>query len=155
MARRVNCWKINILGKAKGENHMSYWRLYYHVVWSTKDRQPLIEPAWEKDLYGYLWGKATALDCIPHAINGMADHLHVVISIPPRLAIATIVGQLKGASSHRINEQHLGGRFAWQGEYSVFSISESALEKVTGYVIGQKQHHIERTLIDTLEAIPD
>ena len=134
---------------------MPFWRLFYHVVWSTKDRQPWIDPAWEKDLYDYLWGKAIALDCIPHAINGMSDHLHIIVSIPPRLAIATIIGQLKGASSHRINEQYPGGKFAWQGEYSVFSISESGLEKVVGYVNKQKQHHAERTLIDILEATPD
>ncbi|MFH2102773.1 MAG: IS200/IS605 family transposase [Chloroflexota bacterium] len=134
---------------------MSYWRLFYHAVWSTSDRQPLIDPAWEKHLYDYLWGKATALDCIPHTINGMPDHLHIVISIPPRLAVATIIGQLKGASSHRINKLYLGSKFAWQGEYSVFSISESTLEKVVGYVNKQKQHHAERELIDMLEATPD
>jgi putative transposase len=134
---------------------MSYWRLFYHAVWSTKDRQPLIDSTWEKDLYGYLWGKATALECIPHAINGMPEHMHIVLSIPPRLTVAIIIGHLKGASSHRINEQFLAGKFAWQEEYSVFSISESALEKVVGYVNMQKQHHANRTLIDILEAIPD
>jgi putative transposase len=134
---------------------MSYWRLFYHAVWSTKDRQPLIDPAWEKDLYGYLWGKATALECIPHAINGMPDHLHIVISIPPRLAIAAIIGQLKGASSHHINEHYPRGTFAWQEEYSIFSISESALEKVAGYVHKQKQHHASHSVIDILEATPD
>jgi putative transposase len=117
---------------------MPYWRLFYHVVWSTKDRQPLIDPAWEKDLYGYLWGKATALECIPHAINGMPDHMHVVLSIPPRLAIAEIVGQLKGASSHHNNAQYLDGAFAWQAEYSIFSISESVLEKTVAYINMQK-----------------
>jgi REP element-mobilizing transposase RayT len=81
------------------EVNMPYWRLFYHIVWGTKNRLPLIESAWEKDLYGYIWGKATALECIPHAINGMSDHLHVVISIPPKLSVATLIGQLKGASS--------------------------------------------------------
>ena len=133
---------------------MSYSRLFYHAAWSTKDRQPLIDSAREKDLYGYLWGKATALECIPHAINGMPDHLHIILSVPPRLAVAAILGQLKGASSHHINEQFLAGKFAWQDEYSVFSISESGLEKIVGYVIVQKRHHAERTLIETLEATP-
>ena len=134
---------------------MPYWRLFYHAVWSTKDRQPLIDPAWEKDLYGYLWGKATFLECIPHAIKGMSDHMHMVLSIPPRLAVADSIGQLKGASSHHVNEQYLKGKFAWQAEYSIFSISESALEKVVGYVTMQKQHHTDRTLIDLLEKTPD
>jgi putative transposase len=134
---------------------MSYWRLFYHAVWSTKDRQPLIDPGWGKELYGYLWGKATALECIPHAINGMPDHLHIVLSIPPRLAVAEVIGQLKGAGSHHVNESHFRGGFAWQGEYSVFSISESALEKIVSYINKQKQHHADRTLIDILEATPD
>lgn len=134
---------------------MTYWRLFYHAVWSTRGRQPLINPAWEKDLYGYLWGKASALDCIPHAINGMPDHLHVVLSIPPRLAIAAAIGQLKGASSHHINEKYLDGAFAWQGEYSVFSLSETAVEDVVGYVILQKKHHMEHRLIDMLETISE
>ena len=132
---------------------MSYWRLFYHAVWSTQNRQPLIDPVWEKDLYGYLWGKATALDCVPHTINGMPDHIHVVISIPPRLSISSIIGQLKGASSHHINEHYLRGCFAWQDEYSIFSISEAALERVVRYVRMQKQHHAGHTLVDKLEII--
>ena len=115
----------------------------------------MVDPAWEKELYGYMWGKTTALECIPHAINGMSDHLDVVFSIPPRLAIATIIGQLKSASSHYINEQFLPGNFSAQVEYSVFSISESALEKVVRYVNNQKQHHAVQTLIDLLETTPD
>jgi len=134
---------------------MSYWRLFYHAVWSTQDRQPLIDPGWEKELYGYLWGKATALECIPHAINGMPDHLHIVVSIPPRLAVADIIGRLKGASSHHINERHPGFGFAWQGEYSVFSISESSLDKVVSYVKAQKRHHSERMIIDLFEKTPE
>lgn len=91
----------------------------------NKNRLPLIEPASESDLYGYIWGKATALESIPHAINGMPDYIHVVISIPPKLAIATVIGQLKGASSHRVNEIFVSHHsFAWQAEYSVFSVSE-------------------------------
>ncbi|HTX89724.1 MAG TPA: IS200/IS605 family transposase [Anaerolineales bacterium] len=134
---------------------MSYWRLFYHAVWSTKYRQPLIDSSWEKDLYGYLWGKAIALECIPHAINGMPDHIHIVLSIPPKLAIATIIGKLKGASSHHINENFLGDGFAWQDEYSIFSLSESALERAMGYVKGQKSHHAESTLITKFEALSE
>ncbi len=125
---------------------MPYWRLFYHAVWGTKNRLDLIDPSWEEDLYGYLWGKATALECIPHAIGGMSDHIHVVISIPPKLAVATLIGQLKGASSHHVNEKYTGGSFLWQAEYGVFSFSESSLFKIVSYVNNQKQHHADRTL---------
>ena len=120
---------------------MPYWRLFYHVVWGTKNRLPLIESAWEADLHGYIWGKATALECIPHAINGMSDHLHVVISIPPKVSVATLIGKLKGASSHHVNERYADGAFTWQAEYGVLSVSERSLSRVVDYVKNQKQHH--------------
>jgi putative transposase len=130
---------------------MPYWRLFYHIIWGTKNRLALIEPAWESDLYGYLWGKATALECIPHAIGGMPDHVHVVISIPPKVAVANIIGQLKGASSHHINENYAEGSFAWQAEYGVVSFSEKALPTIVEYVKNQKKHHSENTTKETLE----
>jgi putative transposase len=130
---------------------MPYWRLFFHVVWSTKHRLSLIEPAWEADLYDYLWGKATALGCIPHAINGMSDHTHVAISIPPKLSLATTVGQLKGASSHHVNERYTDGAFAWQAEYGILSISERSLVRVVAYVKNQKKHHAANTLNMAME----
>jgi putative transposase len=131
---------------------MPYWRLFYHVAWGTKNRWPLIESAWESDLYGYMWGKATALECIPHAINGMSDHTHVVISIPPKLSIATLIGQLKGASSHHVNHEFVTNQsFAWQAEYGVLSFSEKSLSTIVEYVNNQKKHHAENTLIAAME----
>ena len=131
---------------------MPYWRLFYHIIWGTKNRLPLIESAWESDLHGYIWGKATALECIPHAINGMQDHMHVVISIPPKLSVATLIGQLKGASSHRVNELFVSNNsFAWQIEYGVFSFSEKSLSTIVDYVKNQKKHHAENSLNIALE----
>ena len=130
---------------------MPYWRLFYHITWGTKNRLALIEPAWEADLYGYLWGKATALECIPHAIGGMPVHIHVVISIPPKVAVAKIIGQLKGASSHHINENYTKGAFAWQAEYGIVSFSEKALPSIVEYVKNQKKHHSQNTIKTALE----
>ena len=129
---------------------MPYWRLFYHIVWATKDRLPLIETAWESDLYGYIRGKATALECIPHAIGGVPDHVHIVISIPPKLSVATLIGQLKGASSHYVNENYADGSFAWQTEYGVLSFSEKSLLSIVAYVNKQKQHHPDNTLNDEM-----
>jgi putative transposase len=130
---------------------MSYWRLFYHGVWGTKNRLPLIDSVWENDLQGYIWGKTTALECIPHAINGMPDHIHVAVSIPPKLSVATLIGQLKGASSHRINDKYTYGAFAWQAEYGVVSFSESSLTRVVNYVKKQRKHHAENKLNMAME----
>lgn len=132
---------------------MPLWRLFYHVIWGTKNRLDLIDPAWEKDLYGYIWGKATALECIPHAIGGTSNHIHVVISIPPKLPVATLIGQLKGASSHHINKEYAGGSFMWQTEYGVFSFSEKALTAIVEYVNHQKEHHAANRLKVEMETI--
>jgi putative transposase len=132
--------------------NMPYCSLFYHIVWSTKYRLPLIEPSWEADLYGYMWGKATALECVPYAINGTPDHTHVMISIPPKLSVATVIGHLKGASSHYVNHNCVShSSFAWQSEYGVFSISEKALSAIIRYVNMQKQHHAENTWIRSME----
>jgi putative transposase len=130
---------------------MSYWRLFYHLVWGTKNRLELIDPTWEKDLHGYIWGKATALECIPHAIGGMPDHVHVAISIPPKLSVTTLIGQLKGASSHYINQRYANGSFMWQAEYGVLSFSETSLSRIVDYVNNQKKHHAENTVKLTME----
>jgi putative transposase len=81
----------------------------------------------------------------------MPEHVHVAISIPPKLAVAKVVGQLKGASSHHINENYADGSFAWQAEYGVFSFSEKALPAIVEYVKNQKKHHSENTLNSQLE----
>jgi putative transposase len=150
MAGRINFEK-HVSLEILQEPPMSYWRLFYHIVWGTKQRLTLIDPAWEFDLYGYLWGKATALECIPHAIGGMSEHIHVVASIPPKLAIATVIGQLKVASSHHVNENYAHGAFAWQAEYGVLSFSEKALPSLVEYVKNQKEHHNQDTIKAVLE----
>ena len=133
---------------------MSYWRLFYHIVWATKNREPLLKAEWEQDLYGYLWGKATALGCLPHAINGMQDHIHLLISIPPKYSISRIVGHIKGSSSRYINsELRPINKFEWQSGFGAISISESGFSTVVQYVLKQKQHHTNGTLKNILEKI--
>ena len=93
---------------------MSFWRLYYHLVWATKNREHLIQPEIEDRLHAYLVRKAAELDVYVYAINGWYDHAHVVAAIPPKHAVADVVKRLKGASSHYLN--HEGGldyQFAW------------------------------------------
>jgi putative transposase len=132
---------------------MPYWRLFYHIVWATKNRLDLIDPTWEKDLYGYIWGKSITWECIPHAIGGISDHIHLAISIPPKLDVATLIGRLKGSSSHHINENYAHGSFKWQSEYGVSSFSEKALASIVAYINNQKKHHTENTFNGVLEHI--
>ncbi|MFQ6057339.1 MAG: IS200/IS605 family transposase [Anaerolineae bacterium] len=80
---------------------MPYWRLFYHIVFATKNREPMITPDIEAELHGYLTGKATGLGAIVYIVNGTEDHVHVVASVPPKIALADFTGQIKGAASHQ------------------------------------------------------
>ena len=131
---------------------MPYWRLYYHFVWATKNRLPLITSDAEEVLFGYLIGKAHDMKSVVHAVGGIEDHMHLVVSVPPSITLSDFAGRLKGSSSHRMNEI-LDDAFAWQGGYGVVSFSERELRWVVEYANGQKQHHAEQTAVEKLEEI--
>jgi putative transposase len=130
---------------------MTLWKTYYHLVWATHNRLPLITTASEPELYSYITRKSKTLDCPLHAIGGMADHIHLVVSIPPRLSTAEFVKHVKGSSSRFMNRAVLNQEFAWQQEYGVFSLGGKQLEQAIAYVNNQKQHHANTTCIRTLE----
>jgi REP element-mobilizing transposase RayT len=130
---------------------MALWRLYYHLVWATTERRPLITPDLEPDLYGYIIGKADALGCITHAIGGVEDHIHLIASIPPSLAISEFVQKIKGSSTHHLNQEKTRPKFGWQRGYGVFSLGSKQLADAIAYVENQKAHHQQRTTIAALE----
>ena len=136
---------------------MALWRLYYHLVWATKERLPLITSDIEPQLYGYIIGKAHALGCITHAIGGIEDHIHNMVSVPPKLSVAEFVKNIKGSSAHYINygDFDCPSKFVWQRGYGVFSLGGKQLDRAVEYVRNQKQHHQEGTIISYLEQIQE
>ncbi len=131
---------------------MAFWRLYYHLVWATKNREHLIQPAIEARLYAYIVSKAAELDVYVYAINSWYDHLHLVASIPPKHAVAYVVKRLKGASSHDLNQAGgLDYQFAWQRGYGALSLGERQKPLAEEYVENQKQHHEQQTANAWLE----
>ena len=96
--------------------------------------------------------EANRKKCIVLAINGIEDHVHLVLEIPPTWATAEIIKQIKGASSLFVNETlHPPVHFKWQGGYSAFTISRWDLAKVIGYVRNQKEHHASGAVKEQLE----
>lgn len=133
---------------------MALWRLYYHLVWATKERQLLINNKREAKLYPYIVGKADSINCIIHSINGTENHVHVIASIPPKMAIAEFVKRIKGSSSHYLNQNFPNlPKFAWQEGYGVFSLGGKQLDTAIAYVENQKIHHQQNTTIAMLERI--
>ena len=131
---------------------MPFWRLCYHLVWATKNREHFITPEIEGRLYAYIVNKAAELGVFVYAISGWFDHIHLVVSIPPKHAVGYVVKRLKGASAHDLN--HAGGldfHFAWQRGYGVLSLGERQRSIAVTYVEAQKQHHSEQTITAWLE----
>jgi putative transposase len=121
---------------------MPFWKMYYHLVWATRDRAPLIQSEVEPDLYAYLIRKASELDVCVYAINGWVDHVHLIVSIPPHHSVAEVVKLLKGASSHDLKLAGVfGNEFAWQRGYGVLTLGERQRKDAEAYVLNQKVHH--------------
>ena len=131
---------------------MPYWQLFYHAVWATRCREPLISAEVESVIHGLLRGKAVGLGAEVFALNGMEDHVHLVTSIPPKLAVAAFIGKVKGATSTRFNKSGLLNRpFFWQEEYAVLSFDRKRLPQYVAYVRNQKTHHAKGSVIPILE----
>ena len=133
---------------------MPYWRLFYHIVWATKDRRPLIQDAFAASLYARMTQKATQVGAIVHAVNGVEDHVHLAVSVPPAIALAEFVRQVKGSSSHFMSrELDAPLDFGWQPDYGVISLDSKQMDRVAHYVKAQRQHHAQRTTIPALERL--
>ena len=89
---------------------MSYWQLFYHVVWSTKNREPIIPTEKESVVHKLIVRHATSLGGTVFAIGGVQNHVHLVVSIPPSVAIAYFIGQIKGASPDKQFDPDTGER---------------------------------------------
>jgi putative transposase len=131
---------------------MSYWRLFYHIIWATWMREPLLTREREKVFRSVLFEKAKKFQVIVHAVGNTEDHIHILVSIPPVTAIAKFIQEVKGASSYTINQLTVqDGQFKWQDSYGVFSLGEKSVETVKKYVLRQKEHHQEQTTISLFE----
>ena len=131
---------------------MPYWQLFYHIVWATKERMPLLTPEVEPTIHGFLRGKASGLGATVFALNGTDEHVHMVVSIPPKLSIAKFIGNVKGVASARYNKSHPDSTpLFWQRGYGVFSFQKGQLRNFVAYVDRQKEHHRDNTVIPLLE----
>lgn len=133
---------------------MTYWRLHYHLIWGTFEREPTLSCEREKMFYDVIYKKAKELDLKVHSAGNVDDHVHIVLSIPPKLSVADCVHHLKGASAYAIN--HMNGtdtRFKWQEGYGALSVDENSLERVMAYAANQKKHHKDRSLMQAYEKV--
>ena len=129
-----------------------YTQLYLHMVWATWDRLPLITEAIKPRLYAAIAAKCRELKCVPLAIGGIAGHVRVLVGLHTTVAIATLVKEIKGASSHLVtHEIAIGEFFKWQGSYGAFTLRKSEVPNVVAYIERQAEHHAAMDLWEEWE----
>ncbi len=120
----------------------TYTQIYIQVVFAMQGWQNLIKPNYKEELYQYITGIIRNKGQKLIAINGMPDHLHVLIGMKPNIALSDMVRDVKASSSKFINERRwVKGRFHWQEGFGAFSYSHSQLGNVIRYLRNQEEHH--------------
>ena len=120
--------------------------IYIHLVFSTKNREPLILPPYEKELHKYITHVCNEIGCSALAVSGYTDHIHVLCRLSRQMTIANLVSKIKAHSSRwmKTKSEELA-HFYWQNGYGAFSISHGHVEAVKKYVLNQQKHHKEQS----------
>jgi REP element-mobilizing transposase RayT len=129
----------------------TYIANFVHCVFATKGRREIISVELQPKLFAYLAGIARNVGITLVAIGGTSNHVHLLISVPPTMALAEAVQKLKANSSRWMGEQGLS--FEWQKGYGAFSVSSSLVETVRAYIRNQEEHHRKRTFEEEFLAL--
>jgi putative transposase len=133
----------------------TYSALYYHVVVGTHNRVSWIDAKWRPRLHEYLGGTIAGLGGVSCEVGGVADHVHLLVSLRPTQLIPDVVRELKKASNDFVRTEFALTAFAWQDGYGVFTVSPGSIDGVRRYIANQEAHHRTRSFreewIDMLE----
>ena len=120
----------------------SYTNLLYHIVFSTKERRPLITPEYEVRLYDYIGGMIRKVGGISLELNGTSDHIHLLAKLRPDCALSNVLRDLKANATGWMHDVFPSLRnFSWQRGYGAFTVSQSNVAAVRQYIARQKEHH--------------
>jgi putative transposase len=119
-----------------------FHQLYYHFTWGTQSREPLIDRAWRPQLLEIINQEVHTRGGFPLRHNAMPYHAHLLCRLPPKIVVADFIGQLKGATSFRVNKEiRPKFKLQWQEGYGVVSLRKDEIEKVSRYIDRQEGHH--------------
>lgn len=120
----------------------TFTQIYIHIIFAVKNRNSLIKPDWEEKLYKFISGLLTNKGQKLLRINGMPDHLHILIGMKPDCNLSDLVREIKKSSNKYIKDSGFTKfNFNWQSGFGAFSVSPSQLDKVINYLNNQKEHH--------------
>jgi REP element-mobilizing transposase RayT len=124
----------------------TYTQILYQIVFSTKNRAPVLTLNNREKFYLYIWGLINQKNCHLYRINGVEDHLHILTHLHPSVALAALVKDIKVASALYIKEQKLFPDFSgWQKGYGAFTYGPEAKDNLIEYIKNQEQHYAKKT----------
>lgn len=127
----------------------TYTQIHIQFVFAVKFRDAVIHSSWKDELYRYMTGIVQNNKHKLIAINGMPDHIHILIGMRPTQSISDLMQDIKGSSSKWINQKgFIKGKFEWQEGYGAFSYGKSQVKDVIAYIENQEQHHSKKTFRD-------
>ena len=130
----------------------AFHQLYYHFAWATHSREPHLHPSYRVEFLRILNEEAKKRGGWPIRHNAMFDHVHLLVRLPPTVAVSDFIGQVKGATAHRVNhEVKPKFRLRWQEGYGALTLRKGELEKVSRYIDNQERHHRTGKLSGLLE----
>jgi putative transposase len=120
----------------------TYTRLYVHCIFTPKGHEALLSEEYQSKIHKYIYGTIEAKGCVPIAINGSTDHVHILTRFKPKTCIEDLIRDIKRSSSLFINtNRFFPFKFNWQEGYGAFTVGYPQLDKVFHYIVNQKQHH--------------
>ena len=127
----------------------TYTQILYHVVFSTKNRAPVLHADNRDNLFRYVWGIHQKLNCHLYRINGVEDHVHILTSLHPTLALADYMQKVKSGSSKWMSDENVFPGFdGWQDGYGAFTVSWKDKDSVVDYIKRQPEHHAGVSFVD-------
>jgi putative transposase len=124
----------------------TYTQLYFHVVFAVKGRENNISKKWKDELYKYITGIVTNKNQKLMIINGMTDHVHILLGLKPNCNLSDVVRDIKAGSSKWINDKNFVlGKFEWQTGFGAFTIGQSQIPITVNYIKNQEEHHRMKT----------
>ncbi len=119
---------------------------YIHIIFSTKQREPLIHPPYEDELHTYLGGICNSLECSSIRVGGHTDHIHILCTLSKKVALAKLMEELKSHSSKWMKTKDRSlEHFYWQNGYGAFSVNPTEVDAVVAYIANQHEHHSKKT----------
>ena len=126
---------------------------YVHLIWSTKNREPIIDKNIKDDLHAYMAGICNKLECYAMEIGGIEDHVHIVCKLFRKLPLMKLIEEVKSHSSKWMKtkgDQYQN--FYWQNGYGAFSVNPKEIDVVINYIKNQEEHHKKQTFQDEYKA---